>query len=550
MKARDITASMSRARCAEDHDRHERDPVPMNVPRPHSIFIVGEVCRRRQFSERFPGWLRPIRRCGAPVQPERLDRSGSGGYTPVTMRIKTAALILAAGQGKRMRSKLPKVLHPCAGEPLIVHVVRLALARGSDPIVVVVDPKGTRVREVLTATFPKAPLRFVVQDKARGTGDAARVGLGALPRFTGRVLVLYGDVPLLTSRTIARLNRALTGVSLAMLTAELPRPLGYGRVIRRGQRVCAVVEEKDATQAERQIREVNVGVYLCDVGLLQRAVSRLQSKNAQHEVYLTDVVAIAAQARGAVAVPADDSREVLGVNTRGELAAAEKVLRERLIGAHQARGVMFRDPENTFIDAKVEIEADAVIGVGVQLVGNVTVGAGAQIEGPTFIRDSRIEADAQIRAFSHLDGAVVRRGALVGPFARLRPGSILEANARVGNFVELKKTRLGRGAKANHLAYLGDAQVGEGCNIGAGTITCNYDSGPVKHPTRIEKQAFIGSNATLVAPVTIGERAYIAAGSTVTQDVPADALAFGRARQENREGYARRLRARIFKGSH
>jgi bifunctional UDP-N-acetylglucosamine pyrophosphorylase / glucosamine-1-phosphate N-acetyltransferase len=465
------------------------------------------------------------------------------------MRTTAAALILAAGQGKRMRSSLPKVLHPCAGEPLIVHAVRLAVSRKANPIVVVVDPHGKRVREVLTAAFPKVPLEFAVQERPLGTGDAVRAGLSALRRYKGRVLVLYGDVPLLRAETVARLDLALKGASLAMLTAELEQPTGYGRVLRQGKRVRAVVEEKDATPAERQLREVNVGVYLCDVELLRRAVGSLGRKNAQHEVYLTDIVAVAAKAKGAAGIVAEDSREVLGANTRGELAAAEKVLRGRLIAALQAEGVMFRDPDSTLLEAGVAIGSDAVIGIGVQLMGRVKIGAGAQIEGPSVIRDSIIDGGAQIRAFSHLEGAKVSAGAIVGPFARLRPGTVLEAEAHVGNFVELKKTHLGKRAKANHLAYLGDSQVGEGANVGAGTITCNYDGGPVKHRTEIGRQAFIGSNTTLVAPVKIGDRAYIAAGSTITKDVSIDALAFGRARQENREGYASRLRARIRQGS-
>ncbi|MBI5510349.1 MAG: bifunctional UDP-N-acetylglucosamine diphosphorylase/glucosamine-1-phosphate N-acetyltransferase GlmU [Deltaproteobacteria bacterium] len=461
------------------------------------------------------------------------------------MKAQLAALVLAAGQGKRMRSRLPKVLHPCAGEPLVVHAVRLALARRARPVVVVIDPHGTRIRETLVAAFPKAPLLFAVQREPLGTGDAVRAGLAALPTWRGRVLILYGDVALLRPETVAPLERALKKHSLAMLTARLPRPTGYGRVIRDGDRALRVVEEKDAAAAERRIDEVNVGVYLCGAALLRRAVGRLDRKNAQHEIYLTDVVAIAAGLSGAVPVLVDDASEVLGVNTRAELAAAEKILRARLVQAHQARGVTFHAPEHTWLDRTVVLGADVVIGVGVQLYGNTRVGAGAQIEGPSVLRDAVIGPGARVHAFSHAEGAVLERGAVAGPFARLRPGAHLEEGARVGNFVELKKARLGRGAKANHLAYLGDAEIGAASNIGAGTITCNYDGGPIKNRTRIEAGAFIGSNSTLVAPVSVGEGAYVAAGSTITRDVPQDALAFGRARQENRDGYATRLRRRL-----
>jgi bifunctional UDP-N-acetylglucosamine pyrophosphorylase/glucosamine-1-phosphate N-acetyltransferase len=461
------------------------------------------------------------------------------------MSKKTAALILAAGQGKRMRSRLPKVLHPCAEAPLVTHVVKLALGRKCNPIVVVVDAHGgTRVREVLTATFPEAPLQFVVQQVPRGTGDAVRTGLAAIPRFSGRVLILYGDVPLLTGSTVGKLQRALTGKSLAFLTAEVDDPAGYGRVIRNGTRATEVIEHRDATRGQRAIREINVGVYLCDAALLKKSLSGVGSNNAQGEFYLTDVVALAAKRDGAAAVRVADIDEVRGVNTRAELAAAEHVMRRRLISAHQARGVTFRDPDGTFIGSAVEIGRDAVIGVGVQLSGRVKIASGAHVEGPTVIKDAEIGRDAVIHAFSHVEGAKVARGASVGPFGRLRPGAVLDEGAKIGNFVEMKKARLGKGAKANHLAYLGDAEIGGAVNIGAGTITCNYDGGPVKHKTVIGDGAFTGSNSTLVAPITIGKGAYVAAGSTVNKNIPKDALAFGRSRQVNREGYARILRRR------
>ncbi len=458
----------------------------------------------------------------------------------------TAALILAAGQGKRMRSQLPKVLHRCGELPLVAHVVRLALGAGCSPVVVVVDPQGDAIRVALAELFPGAPLSFAVQERPLGTGDAARAGMSALTSFSGQVLILYGDVPLLTPGTVARLKEQRGSAALAMLTGKVDDPTGYGRVVREGGKVSRIVEHKDATPAERSINEVNVGVYDIEAGLLRDGLGSLSRNNAQGELYLTDVVALAAK-RGEVAtLTLDDMGEVRGVNTRAELHAAEEALRRRLIAQHQERGVSFRDVAGTFLGVDVEIEPDAEIGVGVQLWGKTKVGAGARLDGPTVVRDSVIGGRAVVEAFCHLEGASVAPGAHVGPFARLRPGAVLEEGARVGNFVEVKKSRLGKGAKANHLAYIGDAEVGPGANVGAGTITCNYD-GVSKHPTHIGAGAFIGSNSTLVAPVRVGDGAYVAAGSTITKEVPKDALAFGRARQETREGMAVRLRERIQK---
>ncbi len=460
------------------------------------------------------------------------------------MKKKTAALILAAGKGKRMRSGLPKVLHTVAELPMVAHVVKLAIARRCAPIVTVVEPGGTRVREVLTALFPDAPLRFAVQHKRLGTADATRVALEAIPDFDGRTLVLYGDVPLLKPATVGRLSKALHGVSLSLVTAIVNDPTGYGRVLREGRWVKAVVEQKDATFAQRGIQEINAGVYLCDHALLRRAVGAVGRDNKQGEAYLTDVVAIAAGEQGAVAVKATRPEEVRGVNTRAELAEAEAMMQKRLQAYHQGRGVTIRDPAGTFLSTEAQIQKDVILGVGVQLSGKIKIGSGARIDGPVFIRNTTIGQGAQVHAFSHIEGAEIGKGVSVGPFARLRPGARLEPGSRVGNFVEMKKTRLGRGAKANHLTYLGDADVGAGSNVGAGTITCNYDGGPIKHPTTIGPGAFIGSNTTLVAPVRVGAKAYVGAGSTVNMDVPADALALGRARQTNKRGYAKRLRRR------
>ncbi len=496
--------------------------------------IVGTLCREDVF-----GALEK-----AILAPHDLTQQ-HGTITPRLMKSKTAALILAAGKGKRMRSSLPKVLHPVAEMPMVAHVVKVAIARRCDPIVVVVDANGRRVREILTATFPKTPLVFAVQEQQLGTADATRIALEAIPSFRGRVLVLYGDVPLLKADTVGRLTRAVEGKSLSLLTARVANPFGYGRVLREGSWVKAVVEHKDASVTERDINEINVGVYMCDYGLMREAVGAVRRNNKQHEAYLTDVVAIASGRKGAVGVVVDDRDEVRGVNTRAELAEAEGIMRRRLIAFHQNRGVTFCDPENTFLSTETQIQKDAIIGVGVQTYGKVKIASGARVDGPTVIKNATIGADAMIHSFSHIEGADVGKNASVGPFARLRPGARLEQGSKVGNFVEMKKSRLGRGAKASHLTYLGDADIGAGSNIGAGTITCNYDGGPVKHPTTIGAGCFVGSNTTLVAPVKLGANSFIAAGSTVSVDVPANALALGRARQVNKEGYAKRLRRKI-----
>ncbi|HET6346354.1 MAG TPA: bifunctional UDP-N-acetylglucosamine diphosphorylase/glucosamine-1-phosphate N-acetyltransferase GlmU [Myxococcota bacterium] len=462
------------------------------------------------------------------------------------MHTTPAAIILAAGQGKRMQSSLPKVVHPCLALPMICHVVQRAADVGCNPIVVVVSPSTrAHVADALAKHLPDQPVTFAVQEVARGTGDAARAGLDAIPAHRGQVVILYGDVPLLTQRTLTRLQEAAREAPLAFLTAHVTDATGYGRVVRDAQGAAQeVVEHRDATEAQRAIHEVNAGVYWVADGLLREAVSSLSSDNAQGELYLTDVVKLAAARGGATAVAVEDPDEVRGVNSRAELAAVEAILRRRLIAEHQARGVTFLAPDQTFLGLEVTLERDVQIGVGVQLWGRTHVAEGARIAGPSVIIDSTVGPGAVVHAFSHLQSARMDAGAEAGPYARLRPDAVLEEGARIGNFVEVKASTLGKGAKANHLAYIGNATVGAGSNIGAGTITCNYD-GFSKHKTEIGPKVFVGSNSTLVAPLKIGAGAFIAAGSTVTKEVPGDALAFGRAQQTNREGYAKTLKERL-----
>jgi bifunctional UDP-N-acetylglucosamine pyrophosphorylase / glucosamine-1-phosphate N-acetyltransferase len=459
------------------------------------------------------------------------------------MSQNTAAIILAAGQGTRMRSALPKVLHPACELPLIVHVVRLALASGASPTVVVIGPESKRTRDLLTATFPDAPLVFAVQEVARGTGDAARVGLEAIPDFKGHVLVLAGDVPLLQKKTVSRLQKSGANKAVAVLTTFVDDPTGYGRIIRDGKKLLRIVEQKDASKGEKEISEINSGVYLFHTALLRPAVLALRSDNAQGEFYLTDVVEQAGSQDQAVAVVAADPSECAGVNNREQLAFVEATLRTRLIRFWQDKGVTFLDPAGTFIGSDVKLAQDVTIGVGVQLWGQTKIAKGVVIHGPCFVKDTQIGSGTMVHSFSHLEQAKVGKDAQIGPFARLRPQAALADEVKVGNFVEVKKSQIGKGAKLNHLSYVGDATIGPRSNVGAGTITCNYD-GHNKHQTVLGSDVFIGSNSTLVAPLELGNGAYVAAGSTITKVVPADALAFGRSKQVNREDYAALLKER------
>ncbi|MAM67933.1 MAG: UDP-N-acetylglucosamine diphosphorylase/glucosamine-1-phosphate N-acetyltransferase [Rhodospirillaceae bacterium] len=459
------------------------------------------------------------------------------------MSQQTAAIILAAGQGTRMRSSLPKVLHPVCELPLIVHVVRLALASGAAPVVVVIDPAGKRTRDLLSATFPGAPLVFAIQEVPRGTGDAARAGLEAIPDFKGQVLVLAGDVPLLQKSTISKLQKAGAKLAATVLTTVVEDPTGYGRIVREGKKLVRIVEHKDASKAEKEICEINSGVYLFHTALLRPAVLALRSDNAQGEFYLTDVVEEGAKQDQAAAVIAADPSECSGVNNREQLAAVEAVMRQRLIRQWQHKGVSFLDPQSTMLGADVKLAQDVTIGASVQIWGDTKISKGVVIHGPTFIKNSQVGAGTVLHSFSHLEQAKVGKGAQIGPYARLRPDASLADEVKVGNFVEVKKSQIGKGAKLNHLSYVGDATIGAGSNVGAGTITCNYD-GHNKHQTVLGRGVFIGSNSTLVAPLELGDGAYIAAGSTITKQVPADALAFGRSKQVNREDYATLLKNR------
>ncbi|HZR09503.1 MAG TPA: bifunctional UDP-N-acetylglucosamine diphosphorylase/glucosamine-1-phosphate N-acetyltransferase GlmU, partial [Myxococcales bacterium] len=388
------------------------------------------------------------------------------------------------------------------------------------------------VAESLSRQFTGAPLRFAVQPEQLGTGHAVLCAEETLRGFEGDVLVLAADVPLIRSETLQKLVRAREGADVALLTCRAHKPQGYGRVVRNPDgTVARVVEEKDASPAERKIDEVNASIYLADSAFLFRALHGVGRGNAQSEYYLTDIVA-----KGrAVAVEAEET-EVAGINDRAQLAASAALLRERRNAELMKDGVTLIDPAVTYVDEGVEVGRDTVLEPLVSLRGKTRIGRGARIGQGCVIVDTEVADGAQILPYSHLTESRIGAGATVGPFARLRPGAQLAEQAHVGNFVELKKTVLGKGSKANHLTYLGDTVVGEGCNIGAGTITCNYD-GKSKHQTTIGDGAFIGSDTQLIAPVTVGKDAYVGTGTTVREDVPAGALAVSAGKQRNIEGW-------------
>jgi bifunctional UDP-N-acetylglucosamine pyrophosphorylase/glucosamine-1-phosphate N-acetyltransferase len=443
-------------------------------------------------------------------------------------------VILAAGQGKRMHSHLPKVLHPIAGKALAAHVLDTARRLGQSRICLVVGHGGDVVRSALAA----ADVACAVQEPQLGTGHAV---MQALPLLDGEgmTLVLYGDVPLIQAATLQRLVQA-AGDGLAVLTVDLENPKGYGRIIRDSAgRVQRIVEEKDATPAERLVRETNTGIMALPTARLQDWLSRLSNDNAQGEYYLTDVVALAV----ADGVPVHTAQpegewEVAGVNSKVQLAELERVYQLRLAHGLLEQGVRLADPARLDVRGQLRCGRDVAIDVGCVFEGEVVLEEAVDIGPYCVLKNVTVKAGARIAAFSHLEGAVVGPDAIVGPYARLRPGTELGAEAHVGNFVELKNSILGTGSKANHLAYVGDATVGQRGNIGAGTITCNYD-GANKHRTVIEDDAFIGSDSQLVAPVTVGRGATLGAGTTLTKDAPADSLTVSRARQVSLAGWKR-----------
>jgi bifunctional UDP-N-acetylglucosamine pyrophosphorylase / glucosamine-1-phosphate N-acetyltransferase len=443
-------------------------------------------------------------------------------------------VILAAGQGTRMRSALPKVLHPVAGNSMLGHVIHTARQLDPQRIHVVIGHGADAVRERLAAD----DLNFVLQDKQLGTGHAVAQ---AVPFITAdTVLILYGDVPLIEVSTLQRLLKLVAPLQMGLLTVELDDPTGYGRIVRNADgRVTAIIEHKDASEAERTITEGNTGILAVPASHLGDWMSRLSNNNAQGEYYLTDVIAMAVSDGLVVDTEQPhDAMEVQGANDRKQLAELERHYQLREGRRLMAQGVTLRDPARFDVRGEVTVGRDVLIDINVILEGRVVIEDDVVIGPNCVIKDSTLRKGVVIKANSHIEGAVLGEGSDAGPFARLRPGTVLEARAHVGNFVELKNAHLGEGAKAGHLTYLGDAEVGARTNIGAGTITCNYD-GVNKWKTVLGEDVFIGSNNSLVAPVDISDGATTAAGSTITSNVDKSQLAVGRARQKNIDGWKR-----------
>ena len=455
-----------------------------------------------------------------------------------------AVVVLAAGLGTRMRSRRAKVLHELAGRPLL-HYPLLAL-RPLAParVVLVIGHQADLVKEA-AGTVTLEGLKTVLQPEQRGTGHAVRCAMPALAGFDGDVLVLYGDVPRIRTATLQALVDAHrnAGAALSLLTLHFSDPTGYGRIVRDAEgRVRRVVEQRDATPAERAITEINPGFYCIRSDVLGPLLDRLRPDNAQGELYLTDLVAMAAgNGRGVATVPVADAGEVAGINTRGELARMESLVRREIVERLMAAGVTFEDPATAYVGAEVKIGADTVIGPNVTLRGTTRIGAGCRLDGTNFVSDTVIGDRVHVLFGTVADGADIGDDAIVGPYARLRPGTRLGARVHIGNFVETKKAVVGAGTKANHLTYLGDCEIGEDTNVGAGTITCNYD-GFKKSQTRIGSRVQIGSDTQLVAPVTVGDDAYVGAGTTVTRDVPDGALAVSRVPVKLVEGWTVRKR--------
>lgn len=460
------------------------------------------------------------------------------------MEQSLTVVILAAGLGTRMKSKKAKVLHKAGGLTLVENVVQSALTLAPPERIFVVT--GHQAEEVEAVLQPYG-VGFFRQTEQKGTGHALLMGEAKLRDLPGRLVVLYGDTPLLSENTLRALlaRDRESGAAATVITTLLDDPTGYGRIVLdEAGNIAAIVEQKAATPDQLKINEINSGIYSFDAALLWKHIHEIRPDNPAKEYYLTDMIEILRRAgKKAVTLRVDDESELLGINSRVELAIVDRILRERKTRELMLEGVTIEKPETVTIDRQVKIGRDTIVGPFAQILGNTTIGEDCFIGACSIIQSSTIAESVEIHPFSMIGTSTVETGAHIGPYARLRLENHVESGAHIGNFVELKKTRLGAGAKSMHLAYLGDSTIGEKANIGAGTITCNYD-GKKKSQTRIGRGAFVGSNSTLVAPVIVGEDSYVAAGSVITDEVPLDALALGRARQVNKDGYAKKLRNR------
>lgn len=453
-------------------------------------------------------------------------------------------ILLAAGQGKRMKSGLPKVLHSLCGKPLFLHPLEIAQKLQPGKIVVVIGHGAESVQRSYTGT----DVSWVVQEQQLGTGHAVLCARKMFNDFSGDILILSGDVPLITQSTLnAMIDRhRVQRAALTLMTACLQDPTGYGRILRDdGGAISGIVEERDATVIEKQIKEVNAGVYVASPEFLFSALERVNNHNQQQEYYLPDIVTIGlAQKRKIATFGVDDPHEMMGINTREELAAMEKILQERINRKWMDAGVTLKDPQTVYIDEGVTIGRDTVIGPNTHLRGHTTIGERCQIDGSAYITDAELEDEVHLLFSVVITSSRIAGGAIVGPFAHLRPGTALGRNVHIGNFVEAKQATIGDGTKANHLTYLGDCTIGRETNIGAGTITCNYD-GFKKYRTTIGDRVQVGSDSTLIAPVSLGNDVYVATATTVRHDIPAGALVFNQREEQVRNGWTEQKRQKM-----
>jgi len=449
-----------------------------------------------------------------------------------------AAVILAAGKGTRMQSECPKVLHQIAGRPLAAYPLRLAQELGCESTVMVIGHESERVRQ----SFAGDEVIFIEQRQQLGTGHALQVAQAGLKDFHGTILLLCGDVPLLRRQTLENMlcEHVNAQADVSVLTSIVDNPAGYGRIVRNGAEIEGIVEHKDASEGQREIKEINTGIYAFSAPLAFELIQQLSNDNAQGEYYLTDIISLARQRGGKVlAATLDDASEAMGINDRVQLAQAAKLLRVRINHAHMVAGVTMVDPDTTYIDDAVTIGADTTIHPGAHIRGNTSIGKNCVIETGVVIDGCTIADNSYIKAGSALEESQLGEYSTVGPMAHLRPGTVLCGNNKIGNFVETKKAVIGQRSQASHLTYIGDAELGRDVNLGCGTITCNYD-GVNKYKTTIEDDVFVGSDTQLIAPVTIGRNSLIGAGSTITKDVPADALALSRTEQRIIAGWRKR----------
>ncbi len=453
-------------------------------------------------------------------------------------------ILLAAGQGKRMRSGLPKVLHCLCGKPLFLHPLEIAQKLQPRKIVIVIGHGA----EFVQRSYAGTDVSWVIQEQQLGTGHAVLCARRMFDDFSGDILILSGDVPLIIQSTLdAMINRhQAQQAALTLMTAYLEDPTGYGRILRDGGgAISGIVEERDATAVEKQIKEVNAGVYVASPEFLFSALERVSNHNQQREYYLPDIVAIGlAQQRKIATFGIDNPHEMMGINTREELAAMEKILQERINRKWMEAGVTLKDPQTVYIDEGVTIGRDTVIGPNTHLRGRTTIGERCQIDGSAYLSDAELENEVHLLFSVVITNSRIASGAIVGPFAHLRPGTALGRNVHIGNFVEAKQATIGDGTKANHLTYLGDCTIGRETNIGAGTITCNYD-GFKKYRTTIGDRVQVGSDSTLIAPVSLGNDVYVATATTVRHDVPAGALVFNQREERVRNGWTEQKRQKM-----